>query len=168
MTLSPESYDDLLALADLAVTMFRDILESKGNNASRRLTNSLKSDLIENGVNVITTDAKYWKFVNMGYRPATAADKRGRLYGAILQWSKDKGISFATETERKTFAYFVAKKIDEGGYMQNRQGAARFRDDVLRSPEFKVMESRIMTRIVARETTLNLNKAISAYKTELA
>ena len=168
MTLLPESQEDLLALADLAVRMFREMLESKGNNASRRLTNSLQTDLIENGVQVITTDAPYWKYVNAGYRPATAAEKRGRLYGAILQWSRDKGINFATETERKTFAYFVAKKIDEGGYMQNRQSAAKFRDDVLLSPEFRVMESRIIQRVIRREMARSFNSMVKAHKTALA
>ena len=167
-TLLPESLEDLLSLGELAVEMFKAMLEEKGNNASRRLTNSLKTQLNQTSVEVITTDSPYWKYVNAGYRPATTASKRGRLYGAILQWSRDKGIAFATETERKTFVYFVAKKIDEGGYMQNRQSAAKFRDDVLLSPEFKVMESKITQRIIRREMTNQTDIMFKAYTTQLA
>ena len=44
------------------------------------------------------------------------------FYYIILQWSMDKGISFPTERDRRTFAYFVSKKIAEEGTVQYRQG----------------------------------------------
>ena len=37
------------------------------------------------------------------------------FYQIIKQWTRDKGISFATESERGTFAYFVARKIAREG-----------------------------------------------------
>lgn len=37
------------------------------------------------------------------------------FYYIIKQWSRDKGIQFAEESERQTFAYFVAQKIAREG-----------------------------------------------------
>lgn len=37
------------------------------------------------------------------------------FYQIIKQWTRDKGLSFATESERGTFAYFVARKIAREG-----------------------------------------------------
>lgn len=37
------------------------------------------------------------------------------FYQIIKQWTRDKGISFSTESERGTFAYFVARKIAREG-----------------------------------------------------
>lgn len=46
-----------------------------------------------------------------------------RNFRAILyQWSLDKGISFDTDRERRTFAYFLAKKIQNEGTQLFRDG----------------------------------------------
>lgn len=42
------------------------------------------------------------------------------FYKIIKQWTRDKGISFATESERGTFAYFVARKIAREGTQRHR------------------------------------------------
>lgn len=45
------------------------------------------------------------------------------FYYIIRQWTKDKGLVFNTESERGTFAYFVARKIA-------REGTARYTKNV--------------------------------------
>ena len=42
------------------------------------------------------------------------------FYQIIKQWTREKGISFATESERGTFAYFVARKIAREGTQRHR------------------------------------------------
>ena len=42
------------------------------------------------------------------------------FYQIIKQWTLDKGLSFATESERGTFAYFVARKIAREGTQRHR------------------------------------------------
>lgn len=37
------------------------------------------------------------------------------FYYIIRQWSRDKGLQFSSETERGTFAYFLARKIARQG-----------------------------------------------------
>lgn len=52
-------------------------------------------------------------------RPAGAVP-RG-FYYIIKQWTRDKGLAFATERERGTFSYFVARKIAREGTRRNKQ-----------------------------------------------
>ena len=42
------------------------------------------------------------------------------FYQIIKQWTRDKGLQFGTETERGTFAYFVARKIAREGTQRHR------------------------------------------------
>ncbi len=42
------------------------------------------------------------------------------FYEIIKQWTRDKGLQFGTETERGTFAYFVARKIAREGTQRHR------------------------------------------------
>ena len=42
------------------------------------------------------------------------------FYQIIKQWTREKGIYFATESERGTFAYFVARKIAREGTQRHR------------------------------------------------
>lgn len=43
------------------------------------------------------------------------------FYLIIKQWSREKGLTFANESERSTFSYFVAKKIAAQGTMRHYQ-----------------------------------------------
>lgn len=70
--------------------------------------------------NVIGTDEKikaelygekYTGVIVYGRKP-TAPNKRGRLYGIILKWIDDKKLRV---DNKKRFAYFVSKRIDEEG-----------------------------------------------------
>lgn len=45
------------------------------------------------------------------------------FYYVLLQWTRDKGLSFETDSRRKTFAYFLSRKIQE-------EGTERYRENV--------------------------------------
>ena len=42
------------------------------------------------------------------------------FYQIIKQWTREKGLQFGTESERGTFAYFVARKIARDGTQRHR------------------------------------------------
>lgn len=42
------------------------------------------------------------------------------FYQIIKQWTREKGLQFATESERGTFSYFVARKIAREGTQRHR------------------------------------------------
>lgn len=43
------------------------------------------------------------------------------FYYIIREWSREKGLSFSSESERSTFAYFVARKIARTGTLRHVQ-----------------------------------------------
>lgn len=51
------------------------------------------------------------------------------FYYILREWSRDKGITFASESERGTFAYFLARKIAKSGTLRARNNV-----DVYSSP----------------------------------
>jgi hypothetical protein len=59
--------------------------------------------------------ANYARFMAQGRGP-TAPTKRGRLFGVILQWVKDKGITPRGNITQRTLAWLIALKIDREGY----------------------------------------------------
>lgn len=58
------------------------------------------------------------------------------FYYIIKQWTRDKGLSFGSEGERQTFAYFLSRKIA-------REGTKRYKqhEDVWSTPVNKARES---------------------------
>jgi hypothetical protein len=142
-TLTPEQLDRLLQVGITAKEGFQSELVAKGNNASGRLSASLVTELLQKGVQVITNDAKYWRFVNAGFRPAGGRPP----VDDIFQWSIDKGIPFATDNERRSFSYAVSVNIGKGLYMANRQDAKGFRNDFLKTPEFIQLERSTISQI---------------------
>lgn len=58
------------------------------------------------------------------------------FYYIIKEWSKAKGIQFEKESERSTFAYFVAKKIAREGTQRNKENV-----DVYSTPVKKAVGS---------------------------
>ena len=93
--------------------------------ASGRYANALEPFVSVNNFQdkVGMLGAKHSEFMTRGRGP-TREGLRGRLFGIILQWVKDKGIRprEANMTER-TLAWLIARKIDMQGYsVENRKG----------------------------------------------
>lgn len=65
------------------------------------------------------------------------------FYYIIKEWTREKGLNFATESERGTFAYFVARKIAREGTKRGRENA-----DVYSTPVMNARE-RINTAVKA-------------------
>lgn len=83
-----------------------------------------------------------------------------RNFSAILyQWSLDKGIAFADERERRSFAYLLAKKIQKEGTELFREGG---RSDVYSNEITQTIENitkRISKSLQTEIQTIPLNNA---------
>ena len=95
-------------------------MEAKKMNASGRTAASFRVEKYDNGFRLIGGgDGAAPIFTLEVGRPA------GKIpfgFTSILaQWSRDKGIVFATEKERNTFAYFLGQKIAKEGTQRHKQ-----------------------------------------------
>ena len=68
------------------------------------------------GVDVLADDTAPIPTLEIG-RPGGKVP-RG-FYYILKQWTRDKGIQFAKESERQTFAYFLARRIARQGTRRN-------------------------------------------------
>lgn len=95
-------------------------MASKKINASGRTASSFRVEKYDNGFRLIGGGE--------GAAPLFTLEV-GRVAGKVpmgftsilVQWSRDKGLTFATESERNTFAYFLGKKIAKEGTKRNKQ-----------------------------------------------
>lgn len=92
-----------------------------GFRASGRYAKEL--DPFQTNTSIGMLGAKYAEYMARG-RGETRRGLRGRLYGVILQWIEDKGITPREATmTKKTLAWIIAMKIDKAGYsVKNREG----------------------------------------------
>lgn len=89
-------------------------IENKGITASGRTQRSLVVEQYDGGVRLKAEQADRAPIPTLEIgRPSGKVPKR--FYLILAEWSRDKDIPFATERERKTFAYFLGKRIAEEG-----------------------------------------------------
>ena len=85
-----------------------------GVNASGRTSASLKVETYAGGVRLVSSGEKIAPFETL-----ETGRKAGKVpfgFTAILvQWSKDKGIEFAKESKRRSFAFLLGRKIKKEG-----------------------------------------------------
>lgn len=75
------------------------------------------------------------------------------FYYIIREWTKEKGLSFANESERNTFSYFVSRKIAREGTRRNVMPV-----DVYSTPVEKA--KRTIADLVRRRTDDTIKKAL--------
>lgn len=123
-------------------------MEAKRINASGRTSESLRVQTYEGGVRLVGGYNKTRDVPNSPgiYGSETApiptlefGREGGKVprgfYYIIKDWTNAKGLSFENESERATFAYFVAKKIAREGTKRHDTHA-----DVYSSPTVKAKE----------------------------
>lgn len=131
MALSIEN--DILAVMFRTRDAIKANLEEKGINASGRTSASIRVEVdgthyrvmggtrgtheVPGGEEAITTaDTAPIPTLELG-RPGGKVPKG--FYHIIKEWTREKGMSFGSERERGTFAYFVARKIARAGTRRN-------------------------------------------------
>ena len=113
-------------------------MEAKKVNASGRTSASMRVEKYDGGVRLVGGYNSTHSVPDYPYGDLQAADtapiptlevgRRGGgnppvprgFYYMLLQWSRDKGISFASDSERRTFAYFLSRKIAREGTQRNK------------------------------------------------
>lgn len=108
-------------LRDLAQRI-ADNIARNGQKASGKTAESL--EVVEGSDSVTLVGRKYFDNLERGVPPWSSINKKKvRSFGYILyQWSQDKGLTFADEDERKSFAFALAYKIANHGTELFREG----------------------------------------------
>ena len=89
-------------------------MQAKGVNASGRTSAALQ--VVQRGgkIELIKAAGQNAPFGTLQYGRSGGRVPAG-FYEILKQWSRDKGLTFSSETERGTFAYFLARKIAREG-----------------------------------------------------
>ncbi len=109
-------------------------MDAKGVNASGRTSESIRVEAYEGGFRLVggyagthpISDAPSVYGQDTAPIPTLETGRkeggapRG-FYYIIREWTREKGLNFASETERSTFAYFVARKIAAEGTKRHTQ-----------------------------------------------
>ncbi len=97
-------------------------MESQRINASGRTSASIKVEEYDKGLRLVGGGQGAAPVPTLEFGREGGKVPRG-FYGIIRQWARDKGLVFATERERNTFAHFVARKIAREGTRRHEQHA---------------------------------------------
>lgn len=114
-------------LRDSAIRVLKDAqrdirqrMEDEDINASGRTSEALQVEVEGSVVRLVIKAGDVAPISTLEVGRGGGSVPRG-FYGIILQWSRVKGISFGSERERRTFAYFVSRKIAREGTGRNKQ-----------------------------------------------
>lgn len=127
-------------------------MQAKGINASGRTSAALQ--VVQRGgkIALIKAEGQNAPFGTLQYGRAGGRVPAG-FYEILKQWSRDKGLSFSSEQERGTFAYFLARKIANEGTQRHRSP----RNDIYDEPLAKAVDG---IRQEARKYVLGNIKAV--------
>lgn len=107
----------LNALIEKVIKALRREVAVQGHNASGRLSESIEG---QTEIGKDSLDGKilallYGNYINFGVKPNRVKFGGRHHIDALIQWSRDKGISFDSEKDRKSFAFAVTKKQQKLG-----------------------------------------------------
>lgn len=127
-------------------------MQAKGINASGRTSAAL--EVVQGGgkIALIKAQGENAPFGTLQYGRSGGRVPAG-FYDILKQWSRDKGLSFSSEQERGTFAYFLARKIARDGTQRHRSP----RNDIYDEPLEKAVDG---VRQEARKYILGTIKAV--------
>lgn len=89
------------------------------------------------------------------------------FYYIIREWTREKGLSFASESERGTFAYFLARKIAREGTKRNQIPADVYSTPVMNTRERieKIIKSSLRNTISAALSGATVTNIEGAFTT---
>jgi hypothetical protein len=145
--------DRVQLAGETLVALMQSNLDSKGLNASGKLRESLTADTTETGavvtLRIFADSAGYWWFVNNMKRKGS-----GNPYSSvrfIYDWSKQKGLAFADDKARLSFAFAVSYKHNmQDGYGQwQRERRKDFATAAIASNEWTITKTQLVQEIAA-------------------
>ena len=128
---------DIFAILEQARAEIQANMAANNENASGRTSRGFRTEEYDGGVRLVLAHEEYANIpckprgegsVRVGVAPLRTLEigyKGGKVprgfYYIIKQWTRDKGMQFGRESERQTFAYFVAQKIAKSGTLRNKR-----------------------------------------------
>lgn len=139
---------DILRVLTQTRDEIRTNMQAKGVNASGRTSESIRVEVYDGGFRIVggyagthpISDAPSIYGQDTAPIPTLETGRkeggapRG-FYYIIREWTREKGLNFASETERSTFAYFVARKIAAEGTKRHTQPVDIYTTPVQRATE---------------------------------
>lgn len=131
-----ELESDIIKILEQMKQEIRANMSSKRINASGRTSESLRVEKYADGLRLVggsnsthgIADSPSIYGSDTAPIPTLEFGRKGGkvprgFYYIIKEWTREKGLTFATESERATFAYFVARKIAREGTRRNETNA---------------------------------------------
>jgi hypothetical protein len=118
------------ALLDMMERIKANLAE-KGINASGRTSAGLQVQRYETGVRLVLTGQDVAPLATLEVGRAGGKVPLG-FADIIEQWSRDKGLAFPTEGDRRSFAYLTARKIAREGTERHKSPIDVYSEEVER------------------------------------
>lgn len=99
-------------------TLYKSNLAQKGINASKRTTRGIRVQEYGRGWRIAWTDGAPAETTEIG-REGGAVPKGFRFI--LEQWTRDKGLTFESESKRRSFSYLLAQRIAREGTLRHKQ-----------------------------------------------
>lgn len=125
---------DILQVLEQTKAEIQANMQAKRINASGRTSGSIRVEEYDGGMRIVGGRASVHDIPNSPSIYGSDTAPIGTLefgrgggkvprgfYYILRQWSKEKGISFANESERNRFAFFLARKIAREGTRRNKE-----------------------------------------------
>lgn len=105
-------------------------MASEGVNASGRTSAGMQVQRYESGVRLVLTGDDVAPLATLEVGRAGGKVPLG-FADIIEQWSRDKGLAFPTEGDRRSFSYLTARKIAREGTERHKSPIDVYSDEVL-------------------------------------
>lgn len=109
----------------------RTKMASEGVNASGRTSAGMQVQRYESGVRLVLTGDDVAPLATLEVGRAGGNVPRG-FADIIEQWSRDKGLAFPTEGDRRSFAYLTSRKIAREGTERHKSPIDVYSEEVER------------------------------------
>lgn len=117
----------LKRLSDIGVRIQQKMADA-GENASGRTSASIHAEKYDKGVKLVA--GKYGDVAPLFTLEVGRKNGRFPPVSRIFQWSIDKGIQFADDAERRSFAYAVRGSIAKRGTLRHQNNRVIYSDEV--------------------------------------
>ena len=140
---------DIIAIMEQTRQQIQARMQAQKINASGRTSASIRVEQYDGGVRLVggyntthTVQGSPFQLdaPNTAPIPTLEVGREGGkvprgFYYIIKEWTREKGLSFANEQERATFAYFVARKIARTGTRRHTSHADVYSTPVMSAKE---------------------------------
>lgn len=106
-------------------------MASEGINASGRTSAGIQVQRYESGVRLVLTGERVAPLATLEVGRRGGKVPMG-FTDIIEQWSRDKGLTFPRERDRRSFAYLTARKIARQGTQRHQQPIDIYSEEVTR------------------------------------